>query len=100
MEAAARPIDYPDGGEIPDQQEADLAAAMKAAGCKDETVEVPEDELYIDGKVHTTDPTRSLVRVRAAGRRAPLAGVPPRTTSTTRHRPSSASCTRSSTAAS
>jgi hypothetical protein len=32
-------ISYPDGGEIPDQQEANLTAAMKAAGCKDETLE-------------------------------------------------------------
>ena len=49
-------IDYPDGGEIPAQQEADLAAAMKAAGCKDETVELNEEELYQGGNAHTSDP--------------------------------------------
>lgn len=32
-------VSYPGGGQIPAQKEADLAAAMKAAGCKDETVE-------------------------------------------------------------
>ena len=32
-------VSYPDGGQIPAQKEADLAAAMKAAGCTDETVE-------------------------------------------------------------
>jgi hypothetical protein len=32
-------ISYPDGGEIPAQQEANLAAAMKAAGCEEETVQ-------------------------------------------------------------
>jgi hypothetical protein len=31
-------VSYPDGGSIPDQKEADLGRAMKAAGCKDETV--------------------------------------------------------------
>ena len=49
-------IEYPDGGEIPAQQEADLAAAMKAAGCKDETVEEQEEDLYSTGNAHTTDP--------------------------------------------
>ena len=43
-------IEYPDGGEIPDQQEADLPAAMKAAGCKDETIESQ------GAGDHTTDP--------------------------------------------
>jgi Protein of unknown function (DUF3105) len=47
-------ISYPDGGQIPDQQEADLAKAMTAAGCKDETV---EDRPYEDPPgIHTTDP--------------------------------------------
>src|SRR5688500_1930046 len=32
-------ISYPDGGTIPDQQEGDLKAAMKAAGCEDETMQ-------------------------------------------------------------
>jgi hypothetical protein len=46
-------ISYPDGGEIPAQKEADLAAAMKAAGCKDETV---KDQPYDNpGGAHTTD---------------------------------------------
>jgi hypothetical protein len=47
-------IEYPDGGEIPAQKEADLAKAMKAAGCTDEVV---EDDPYAspDG-AHTTDP--------------------------------------------
>ena len=31
-------ITYPDGGTVPDQQEGDLKAAMKAAGCEEETV--------------------------------------------------------------
>jgi hypothetical protein len=46
-------ISYPDGGQIPDQKEANLAAAMKAAGCTDEAV---EDNPYDspDG-AHTTD---------------------------------------------
>src|SRR5918998_6725385 len=43
-------IECPDGGEIPDQQEADLPAAMKAAGCKDETIESQ------GAGDHTTDP--------------------------------------------
>ena len=47
-------VSYPDGGEIPAQKEADLAAAMKAAGCKDETI---EDHPYDDPKgIHTGDP--------------------------------------------
>jgi hypothetical protein len=46
-------ISYPDGGEIPAQKEADLAAAMKAAGCTDEAV---EDDPYASGNgAHTTD---------------------------------------------
>ena len=47
-------ISYPDGGEIPAQREANLAAALKAAGCTDEVV---EDDPYAgqDG-AHTTDP--------------------------------------------
>ena len=52
----AATIGYPDGGEIPAQQEADLAAAMKAAGCKDEAVEEQEEDLYSTGNAHTTDP--------------------------------------------
>jgi Protein of unknown function (DUF3105) len=46
-------ISYPDGGQIPDQKEANLGAAMKAAGCKDETVvDHPYDN---PGGAHTTD---------------------------------------------
>ena len=29
-------MSYPDGGEIPDQQQADLAKAVAASGCKQE----------------------------------------------------------------
>ena len=43
-------IEYPDGGEIPDQREADLKAAMSAADCKDETIEVEA------AGQHTSDP--------------------------------------------
>jgi len=43
-------IEYPDGGEVPAQQEADLARAMKAADCKDETIEVEA------AGQHTSDP--------------------------------------------
>lgn len=32
-------VNFPDGGEIPDQKEADLKLAMKEAGCKDETLQ-------------------------------------------------------------
>jgi uncharacterized protein DUF3105 len=47
-------VSYPDGGEIPAQKEADLALAMKAAGCKDETV---IDHPYDDpAGIHTADP--------------------------------------------
>jgi hypothetical protein len=52
--STAASVSYPDGGEIPAQQEADLAAAMNAAGCKDETI---EDRPYDDPKgIHTADP--------------------------------------------
>jgi hypothetical protein len=47
-------ISYPDGGEIPDQQEANLAAAMKAAGCKDETIEESA------AGEHTSDPGEQI----------------------------------------
>jgi hypothetical protein len=54
----AATISYPDGGEIPDQTEADLGAAMKAAGCTDETI---VDHPYDDPKgIHTTDPNEVL----------------------------------------
>jgi hypothetical protein len=43
-------IEYPDGGEIPAQQEADLGRAMKAAGCEDETIDVEA------AGQHATDP--------------------------------------------
>ena len=43
-------IEYPDGGEIPVRADADLKTAMKAAGCKDETVEVEA------AGEHTADP--------------------------------------------
>ena len=47
-------IEYPDGGEIPDQREADLKVAMEAAGCKDET-------LAAEGAGdHTTDPNEVI----------------------------------------
>ena len=47
-------VSYPDGGEIPAQKEADLGLAMKAAGCKDETV---IDHPYDDpAGLHTADP--------------------------------------------
>lgn len=55
---SAASVQYPDGGEIPAQEEADLAAAMKAAGCKDETV---VDHPYDDPKgVHTGDPNEVI----------------------------------------
>jgi Spy/CpxP family protein refolding chaperone len=47
-------ISYPGGGQIPDQREANLAAAMKAAGCKDEAVE--DDPYASSDGAHTTDP--------------------------------------------
>jgi hypothetical protein len=47
-------VSYPDGGEIPAQAQADLAAAMKAAGCKDETV---EEEA---AGQHTADPDEQI----------------------------------------
>ena len=47
-------ISYPGGGEIPDQQEANLAAAMKAAGCKDETIEETA------AGEHTSDPDEQI----------------------------------------
>jgi hypothetical protein len=47
-------VSYPDGGTIPAQKTANLAEAMKAAGCKDETV---IDHPYDSGSgAHTTDP--------------------------------------------
>jgi len=47
-------IEYPDGGEIPVRAEADLKAAMKAAGCKDETFEEQGDI------THPTDPDEEV----------------------------------------
>jgi hypothetical protein len=47
-------IDYPDGGEIPAQQEADLNVAAKAAGCEDETIEVEA------AGQHTSDPDEAI----------------------------------------
>jgi hypothetical protein len=47
-------ISYPDGGEIPSQQEADLKVAMRAAGCKDETIEVQ------GAGEHTADPDEEI----------------------------------------
>jgi hypothetical protein len=56
--SGAASISYPDGGEIPAQKEADLAAAMKTAGCKDETV---VDHPYDDPKgIHTADPNEVI----------------------------------------
>jgi hypothetical protein len=52
--STAASVSYPDGGEIPAQKEADLAVAMKAAGCTDETI---VDHPYDDPKgIHTADP--------------------------------------------
>jgi Protein of unknown function (DUF3105) len=48
----AASVSYPDGGQIPDQQEADLKIAMKAAGCKDETLKAG------GAGDHTTDPVK------------------------------------------
>jgi uncharacterized protein DUF3105 len=54
----AASVSYPDGGEIPAQKEADLAAAMKTAGCKDETI---VDHPYDDPKgIHTADPNEVI----------------------------------------
>ena len=47
-------ISYPDGGQIPDQREADLATAMKAAGCKDEAIEETA------AGQHTADPNEQI----------------------------------------
>jgi hypothetical protein len=47
-------VEYPDGGELPAQQEADLGRAMKAAGCKDESFEEQGDI------THTTDPDEEV----------------------------------------
>ena len=55
---SAAHVSYPDGGEIPAQKEADLGAAMKAAGCKDETV---VDHPYDDPKgIHSADPNEVI----------------------------------------
>ena len=54
----AASVSYPDGGEIPAQKEADLTAAMKTAGCKDETI---VDHPYDDPKgIHTADPNEVI----------------------------------------
>ena len=51
-------VSYPDGGEVPAQKEADLGAAMKVAGCKDEVV---VDHPYDDPKgIHTADPNEVI----------------------------------------
>ena len=56
--SGAASVSYPDGGEIPAQKTADLAAAMKTAGCKDETV---VDHPYDDPKgIHTADPNEVI----------------------------------------
>jgi hypothetical protein len=56
--SGAASVSYPDGGEIPAQKEADLAAAMKTAGCTDETV---VDNPYADPKgIHTADPNEVI----------------------------------------
>ena len=52
--AGAATIEYPDGGEIPAQQQADLAVAMRAAGCKDESIEVQA------AGEHTSDPDEQI----------------------------------------
>ena len=72
--STAASVSYPDGGEIPAQKEADLAVAMKAAGCTDETI---VDHPYDDPKgIHTADPDEVIqVQVGAAGARPPLPGA-------------------------
>jgi uncharacterized protein DUF3105 len=56
--SAAASVSYPDGGEIPAQKEADLEAAMKTAGCKDEVI---VDHPYDDPKgIHTADPNEDI----------------------------------------
>ena len=50
--SGAASISYPDGGEIPAQKQADLAAAMKTAGCKEETVEGAGE--------HSSDPDEDI----------------------------------------
>ena len=52
--AESASVEYPDGGEIPDQKTADLKAAMAAAGCKDETVEAA------GAGDHTSDPDEHI----------------------------------------
>ena len=47
-------VSYPNGGEIPAQQEADLGRAMKTAGCKDETTEAE------GAGEHTADPNEVI----------------------------------------
>ena len=47
-------IEYPDGGELPEQREADLSVAMRAAGCREETVEVDA------AGEHTSDPDEAI----------------------------------------
>jgi hypothetical protein len=47
-------VSYPDGGTIPDQREADLAKAMAAAGCKDETIQAE------GAGQHSTDPNERI----------------------------------------
>jgi hypothetical protein len=47
-------ISYPSGGEIPAQQIGDLKQAMKAAGCKDETLEAE------GAGQHSTDPNEEI----------------------------------------
>ncbi|MEA2386288.1 MAG: hypothetical protein QOJ22_462 [Thermoleophilaceae bacterium] len=47
-------VEYPDGGEIPEQQEADLKVAAEAAGCKDEVIEAE------GAGSHTSDPDEEI----------------------------------------
>ena len=47
-------IDYPDGGEIPEQRVHDLKQALAAAGCKDETLKAQ------GAGEHTTDPNEEV----------------------------------------
>lgn len=47
-------IDYPEPAELPEQREANLQAAMRAAGCEEETVQTQ------GAGQHTTDPNEQI----------------------------------------
>ena len=50
--AGGATISYPDGGEIPDAEGSRPGKAMKAAGCKDETVESDDPYDAPGGRPH------------------------------------------------